>query len=434
MNTSVIQSMINAIDRPAIFITPEYVIQAVNQAYSDTYEKKVALGRSKCFEISHQNSKPCDQCGELCPMQRTRETGRATSVVHIHHTDNGESYCDILMKPVFDIDGSILGYLEILDKIKYASSQTGVNRMMGVSEPFKAMLNRINRAARSTISVLLQGETGTGKELVAHAVHQASERADKPFVVIECTGLSESLFESELFGHEKGAFTGAAGSKKGLIEIANGGTVFFDEIGDVPLNMQVKLLRLLETGYFRAVGGLTQKRSDFRLVCATHKNLLKMVEDGEFRQDLYYRIAGFPIHLPPLRERRDDIPLLVAQFLEVTHHQHKTFSQDALATLLNYGFPGNIRELKSIVEQAVLMSDDEVIHISNLPPVVTNQPQQANDARDNVLTLEQVERQYLQELCSRFDGSMQELADQLDLSQRTLYRKLERFGLRLNKS
>jgi len=292
------------------------------------------------------------------------------------------------------------------------------------------MINKINRAAKSKISVLLQGETGTGKELVAQAIHDASPRNEKPFVVIECTGLSESLFESELFGYEKGAFTGATNSKKGLIEVANSGTVFFDEIGDVPLNMQVKLLRLLETQSFRAVGGLKQKRSDFRLVCATHKNLLDLVEKGQFRQDLYYRIAGFPIMLPSLKERAKDIPELVSHFLKHSEHQNKRFSENALSKLCGYTFPGNIRELISIIEQSALLANDDTIHTNDLPDVVR---QSANSElpHDNIRSLDEVERAYLTKLCNEFTGTPDELASLLYVSTRTLYRKLQRFDLKL---
>ncbi|WP_232359325.1 sigma-54 interaction domain-containing protein [Paraneptunicella aestuarii] len=431
MNASVVQSMINAIDKPAIFITPDYVIQAVNQAYIDTYDSKVLIGTSKCFEISHKNDEPCDKHGEDCPLQQCSKTQRNTSVVHIHTTATGKTYCDILMKPVMDDTGITIGFLEILDKINYAAAESQTNKMIGVSPSFKNMLNQINRAAQSEISVLLQGDTGTGKELVAQALHSSSRRKDKPFVVIECTGLSENLFESELFGYEKGAFTGANASKKGLIEVANGGTVFFDEIGDVPLNMQVKLLRLLETQSFRAVGGLTQKKSDFRLVCATHKNLLELVEKGEFRQDLYYRIAGFPIHLPSLCERKEDIPELAYHFLNHSEHQHKTFSPAALEMLCHYPFPGNIRELKSIVEQAALLANDNQIHKNDLPPQVMSKQLTPEAEQDNIVTLEKAEENYLKNVCDEFKGTPDELARILGVSTRTLYRKLQRYGLKL---
>ena len=435
MNASLIQSMINAIDKPAIFITNDYVIQAVNDAYRETYDTEVIIGNSTCYAISHRNDAPCDKHGEECPLAQCQKTNRPSSVVHIHNTNEGKTYCDILMKPVRDEDGMTIGYLEILDRISYAAADSQKNKMIGGSDNFKQMLNRINRAAQSEIAVLLQGETGAGKELVAQAVHQSSRRKDKPFVVIECTGLNESLFESELFGYEKGAFTGATNSKKGLIEVANGGTVFIDEIGDVPLNMQVKLLRLLETQCYRPVGGLKQKKADFRLVCASHKNLLAMVEKGEFRQDLYFRIAGFPIYLPALRERKSDIPLLCKHFLSGSEHRHKHFSERALQTLSHYSFPGNIRELKSIVEQAALMSNDDDILVSDLPPQILGVgPAETQAIAEDIMPLEQAEQVYLEKICKHFDGSPDELANKLDVSTRTLYRKLQRYNIKLKGS
>ncbi|WP_188953456.1 sigma-54 interaction domain-containing protein [Shewanella ulleungensis] len=437
--------MINAIDKPAIFITPDYIIHAVNQAYIETYDTQVTLGKSRCHEISHHSNEPCDKHGEECPLQQCQNTARAANAVHIHSTAQGKSYCDILMKPIKDDNGIIMGFLEILDSIDYASTESKKDAMVGQSVPFKQMLNKINRASQSNIAVLLQGETGSGKELVAKAVHQASNRSDKPFVVIECTGLSENLFESELFGFEKGAFTGATTSKKGLIEIAHGGTVFFDEIGDVPMNMQVKLLRLLETQCYRAVGGLKQKRSDFRLVSASHKNLLELVDKGEFRRDLYYRIAGFPIYLPSLRERQDDIPTLINHFIKLSDYKHKKFSANALQLLSHYTFPGNIRELKNIIEQSALIANEDLIHSSDLPESVNAttsktatqsttdfEANTANLIETKMMSLDEIESEYLAQVCQQFTGSPAELAIVLNVSVRTLYRKLQRYGLKLN--
>jgi DNA-binding NtrC family response regulator len=278
--------------------------------------------------------------------------------------------------------------------------------------------------------VLLHGETGTGKELVAKALHESSRRAEKPFVVIECTGLNENLFESELFGHEKGAFTGATHTKSGLIEVASGGTVFFDEIADVPLSMQVKLLRLLETQCYRTVGGLKQRKADFRLICASHQNLLELVESGQFRKDLYYRIAGFPISLPSLAERQDDIEALVLHFLVNTEMRHKKFSNSAMKRLSQYEFPGNIRQLKNIVEQATLLADEDVIEIQDLPEqifVKSTKPQLLND---DIVSLDEAEERYLKQVCETQKMPIDELADKLEVSTRTLYRKLQKFGLK----
>ncbi|WP_179985282.1 sigma-54 interaction domain-containing protein [Alteromonas macleodii] len=441
--------MIDAIDKPAIFINQNYIIEAVNAPYRDTYPVNIKLGYSTCYQVSHRNNKPCDQCGEQCPMQQSKTTGRAASVVHIHSTSEGQSYCDILMRPIFDGNGDLLGYLEILDKLAFASNRPAAGKMIGESEAFKTMLNKINRAANSDIAVLLHGETGTGKELVSQALHSSSSRADKPFVVIECTGLSDSLLESELFGYEKGAFTGATSNKKGLVEAAEGGTLFFDEVGDIPLAMQVKLLRLFETQTYRPVGSVVSKKANFRLVCASHKNLKKMVERGEFRRDLYYRIAGFPISLPSLRERQSDIALIATHFLAQSQEK-KRFSKKTLEKLSSYTFPGNIRELRNIVEQAILLADETVIYESDLPdldddftgedlnPVANSNGKYVRKAdvkglvnpENKIMTLEEAEHAYLAEVYDTFKGDINQLADQLGVSTRTLYRKLNKAGIK----
>ena len=446
MNISIVQAMIDAIDKPAIFINQNYIIEAVNAPYRDTYPVNIKLGYSTCYQVSHRNNKPCDQCGEQCPMQQSKATGRAASVVHIHSTSEGQSYCDILMRPIFDGNGDLLGYLEILDKLAFASNRPAAGKMIGESEAFKTMLNKINRAANSDIAVLLHGETGTGKELVSQALHSSSSRADKPFVVIECTGLSDALLESELFGYEKGAFTGATSNKKGLVEAAEGGTLFFDEVGDIPLAMQVKLLRLFETQTFRPVGSVVSKKANFRLVCASHKNLKQMVERGEFRRDLYYRIAGFPISLPSLRERQSDIALIATHFLAQSQEK-KRFSKKTLEKLSSYTFPGNIRELRNIVEQAILLADETVIYESDLPdldddftgedlsPVANSKYARKVDVKglakpaSEIMTLEEAEHAYLAEVYDTFKGDINQLADQLGVSTRTLYRKLNKAGI-----
>ncbi|MEP1554903.1 MAG: sigma 54-interacting transcriptional regulator [Paraglaciecola sp.] len=430
MNISIVQSMINSIDNPAIFINTEYKILAVNKAYRDTYDTKVIVGKSHCFEVSHQHRKPCDQHGEDCPMQACIATNRSSSVVHIHNTARGKTYCDILMRPVKDENDITIGFLEILNRINFASAESETNKMIGSSASFKAMLTKISRAAKSEISVLLHGETGTGKELVAKALHESSSRASKPFVIIECTGLNENLFESELFGHEKGAFTGATHTKKGLIEIANGGTVFFDEIADVPLAMQVKLLRLLETQCYRTVGGVKQHKADFRLICASHHNLLELVQEGRFRKDLYYRIAGFPITLPSLATRHEDIPALARHFLSDSESSHKAFSDKALEKLSRYPFPGNIRELKNIVEQSALLANEDMINVEDIPEYVFEENTKRIVATEELVTIDQAEKTYLTQICETQSLPIDKLAENLGVSTRTLYRKLKKYELK----
>ncbi len=234
--------------------------------------------------------------------------------------------------------------------------------MVGYSRPFTRMLELAKRVAAQESSVLLLGESGTGKELVAHAIHDMSPRASAPFVAVECSGLTETLFESEMFGYEKGAFTGAAGRKIGLVEAVSGGTLFLDEVGDIPLSLQVKLLRLMEAGTYRRIGGLEPLRADFRLVAATHRDLAQMVREGTFRQDLFFRINVFPIQLPPLRERMEDLPMLVKSLLSHLEPARKIkLSDEAMAALMKHDFPGNVRELRNILERALIMVDGNII-------------------------------------------------------------------------
>lgn len=450
MNVHIIQAMINAIEKPAVFIDEQYTIRAANDAYTARQPLPVDINESKCHKVSHHSDVPCDQNGESCPLAQCRETQRPANVIHVHETPNGKRYCDIVMKPIYDDEAKLLGYIEIITDVPYASVASKANTLLGQSAAFKNLVHKINRAATADIAVLLQGETGTGKELVAHALHTSSQRSQAPFVIIECAGLNDNLFESELFGHEKGAFTGANFKKRGLVESAQGGTIFFDEIGDVPLNMQVKLLRLLETKRYRSVGGLMEKQADFRLVCATHKDLAQMVKHGEFRQDLYYRIAGFPIHLPSLRERKSDIPMLIEHFLQSSTlsqgSDSKVFHPDALALLLKYPFPGNIRELRSIVEQSTLLALEDEITPDDLPehirqyepsPDINEQSTRAQSvdlpmtsSNGFALTsLADAEADYLRQCIAHFEGHIDELAQQLGISRRTLYRKLQQHNL-----
>ena len=283
----------------------------------------------------------------------------------------------------------------------------------------------IGKVSATGAAILLLGESGTGKELVAQAIHQQSGREQGPFVVVECSGLTETLFESELFGYEKGAFTGANQRKIGLVESASSGTLFLDEVGDIPLSLQVKLLRLLETGTFRRVGGVETLRADFRLIAATHRDLKDMVEQGSFRRDLYYRLSVFPIHLPSLRERREDIALLAETLLtRLAPGRAYTLSEAARARLQAYDFPGNIRELRNIIERAVLMADGDTLLPEHLPPEVANVASEGMPGVEAIVPLETAELRYLQWALAHHGGDRKSLAEQLGISERTLYRKL----------
>ncbi|HOU66775.1 MAG TPA: sigma 54-interacting transcriptional regulator, partial [Thermomonas sp.] len=315
-----------------IVLDPDYNILAANTAYQRQFGTvdKPYIGH-KCFRVSHHYDVPCDQAGEHCPMKKAFEMKGPDRVLHIHHTPRGPEHVDVELRPILDAQREVVAYVERLATVRSASARPSSDGLVGRAPAFNTALSAVQRVAPSMLPVLLLGESGTGKELFARAVHEASPRAHGPFVVVDCSGLTETLFESELFGYEKGAFTGASARKPGLVETAKGGTLFLDEMGDVPLSMQVKLLRLIESGTFRRVGSIESQQADFRLVAATHKPLQQMVADGRFRQDLYYRISAFPIHLPPLRERADDIPMLVDSFLQRGGPAKHRISVDAQA-------------------------------------------------------------------------------------------------------
>ncbi|HEY9094622.1 MAG TPA: sigma-54 dependent transcriptional regulator, partial [Hydrogenophaga sp.] len=319
------------------------------------------------------------------------------------------------------------------------------------SEGFQRMLSLVARVAPSRATVLLLGESGTGKELVARAVHEASTRASKPLVAVDCSSLPENLFESELFGHDRGAFTGANTAKGGLVEAASGGTLFLDELGDIPLPMQVKLLRLLETGTYRRVGSTELRHADIRVVCATHRDLVRMVSEGRFREDLYYRLSTFPILLPPLREREGDIALLAPALLQrVTAPRHIRLSPGALRLLEAQPFPGNIRELRNLLERTALLCDGDVIeanHVAQALATAQPSPHRApvtafspaptpresagpieNDQgvpHPRPLGLKAMARETLRQRLLTHQGSRAELAAELGISERSLYRKIK---------
>ena len=248
------------------------------------------------------------------------------------------------------------------------------SNLIGTSGAIRQVYEQVAQVARTSTTVLLRGESGTGKELIAHAIHYNSPRAKKPFIKVSCAALPQDLIESELFGYEKGAFTGAQGAKKGRFEIADGGTLFLDEMGEMPQTLQAKLLRVLQEGTIRPVGATSEKQVDVRIICATNRDLAAEVEKGRFRQDLYYRLMVFPIRLPPLRERREDIPLLAEHFLAKYNEQMgkeiAALSHETLELLRQYDWPGNIRELENVMERAVALEPTPTILPDSLPSMI----------------------------------------------------------------
>jgi DNA-binding NtrC family response regulator len=304
----------------------------------------------------------------------------------------------------------------------------GRPKMIASSAVMEPILDLIARIGPSDANVLITGEHGTGKEVVARTLHSISLRASKPLVIVNAGGLSEGVFESELFGHVKGSFTDAKTDRVGRFELAEGGTLFLDEIANVPLNLQNKLLRVLETGEYERVGSSKTRKADVRILSATNADLAGEVAAGHFRQDLLYRLNTIEIHLPPLRDRQSDIPLLAAQFLRQHAQRYRKslsgFDDPAMQILMNHGWPGNIRELEHAVERAVLMARDNMVRAADLG--LRSDP--SLPARLDDLSLEEVEHYLIKKALARYDGNVSQAAEALGLSRGALYRRLQKYG------
>ena len=315
----------------------------------------------------------------------------------------------------------------------------GLENIIGESEPMQRLMDIVRQVAPARATVLIQGESGTGKELLAKAIHQLSPRSVKPMVTVHCAALSPTLLESELFGHEKGAFTGAHERRIGRFEQAEGGTLFLDEIGEVDETTQVKLLRFLGERSFERVGGNKTLSADVRVVAATNKNLKKLVGIGEFREDLYFRLNVVELWAPPLRDRLNDVPLLALNFLsEFAIENTKAitdFTAEALEAMIRYNWPGNVRELRTAVEHAVVLSKSEMIQLTDLPHsvqsrgVIQNEVQLNNPIIEKGVTLEEAEKQLIVRTIKECRGNRTAAAKKVGISRRTLHRKLHRYGL-----
>jgi len=312
-----------------------------------------------------------------------------------------------------------------------------ISGIIGHSETLRREIKRLQKIARSKSTILIVGETGTGKELFAQAIHQNSLRAGKPFKVLNCAAVSETLLESELFGHVKGAFTGAVADRKGLIQAADGGTIFLDEIGDMPLPMQAKLLRTLETGEVLPVGTNDVRHFDVRFVAATNHDLAELVREGKFREDLFYRLhAHGAIRIPPLRQRREDIPVLVQRFVEQANQEQGTsiegVSPEVVRKLVNYQWPGNVRELRNVIFRMCLEAEGPLLQVDDLPDQLRGSTDIVLSGMPNLagMTMADVERLHIMNTLRMFGGNREKSAKALGIGARTLYRKLRDYGLK----
>lgn len=428
-----LESLLETHEQPFVVINAELKVVAVNRAW------EAVLGISRDQRIG----RPCCENNESCRHHRLFQTLEPYAGI-FPAFDDGQNLMNVRGYPLLDADGRL--YLgESMMPLAKAASDTEYQNMVGRSAAFMELKTKLQQAAIIPAPVLLSGETGTGKELAAEYIHRHSQVGKGDFVIADCTIFGEELFESEVFGHEKGAFTGAIANKKGLFELADNGTLFLDEIGELPLSQQAKLLRAMETGQFRRVGGTSTLKASVRVICATHRNLADMVKQGKFREDLFYRLSVFPIEIPPLRVRKQDIPLLANYFcqqLSSIRGGQFVLSEPALQKLVQHEWPGNIRELKNCLQLAIGLCRQNTVQATDvhfmhnsLQSATRESPAPDHDQPAiqpplRALTpLEQYEANFIAELMKKYQGNRKLIATEMNISERTLYRKLSRLNL-----
>jgi len=360
-----------------------------------------------------------------------------------------EGAFDYLTKPIY-LDELEIIVRKALERKQLVSENVELRRQLegryhfheivSGSAEIEEVINTAGRAARSKATVLIRGESGTGKELIARAIHYTSPRKDSPFVAVNCAALSENLLESELFGHEKGAFTGADKQRRGRFEQADGGTIFIDEVGDIPLSTQVKLLRVLQEREFQRVGGNETIKVDVRVIAATNKDLEEMVENNEFREDLFYRLNVISIRIPPLRERRNDISPLISHFISryavENDKEIEGVSKEAMDVLMKYDYPGNVRELENAIERAVVMARGTLITAEDLPVHIRSTRSESESGYGSVAggslpeMVENLERHLIADALAESDGNQSKAAELLGISERNLRYKLKKYGMK----
>ena len=427
-------ALINLFPDPFVIIDRTFHIVAANQKYRDHYKQDDIIGKH-CYTVSHGIDYPCSQNGEHCPLEEVTTTGKSTSVMHIHCNCGKEEHVQLSAAPIFDDDGNVIYMAESMQPINKESDNEQI--LLGRSKSALRLMSILYRVASTSSTVFLLGESGVGKDCAARYIHQHSNRVKKDFVVVDCAVLGEHIIESELFGHEKGAFTGADRRKIGLFEVADKGTLFIDEIGELPLHLQTKLLRVLETGTFRRLGGNDYINVDVRIIAATNRNLQQMLNEKTFREDLYYRLCAFPVNIPPLRERKGDIPILAESFLKQMDDGDAQIplSTDVIEKLLDYDYPGNIRELKNILERALILSantpimpdflvfEDNSFPQANRVNTYYNANLTTNTKHAPTSRLSKIDVLNALQQCN---GHRSQAAAMLGVSERTIYRHLQK--------
>ncbi len=444
-----LESLVDTHEQPFVVFDRNYKIVAVNRAFEIAYgvEREKAIGQS-CFALCHHNAGPCFEFDEDCPHREVYRTLKPYSCLHTHYDAHGcAHWVRVMAYPLRGENGEMYMGEVMLELSVQKQTSESTARMVGKSPAFLAFVEQLKMAADSEAPVLLLGETGSGKELAANFIHEQSARRAKSFLTIDCPVIPETLFESEAFGHERGAYTGSVGEKKGLFECVDGGTLFLDEVTEISPSMQGKLLRVLETGEFRRVGGFRTLTMGARVIGATNRDIWVEVRAKRFREDLYYRLACICIYVPTLRERREDIPLLAETLLERNGPSAKKkchLTPCALDRLKDHDYPGNIRELRNILHAAASECgpgqaiDAELIDKLLKSRAGLREPQNVvplrlrpatSDGHQDPEKLRDIERRHIVRLLERHGGNRKQTADLLGISERTLYRKIKGYGL-----
>jgi len=433
------EAVLNTVSDAITVIDKDLKVIFQNEAVHRIYSSKIG---ERCYEAYRGRQEPCENC-IILDVMKDGKPRRALRDIQL--PDGKILWMEIFSGPFRDEEGNIIGAVEVVrdvtEQIRLSEEcvtlrremerQAQFNNIVTQSKKMKAIFRLIERVASTMSSVLITGESGTGKELIARAIVFNSDRKDKPFVTVNCGAIPENLLESELFGHVRGSFTGAVKDHKGLIETADGGTLFLDEVGEIPLPIQVKLLRFLQEGESRRVGETKVQKFDVRIISATNRNLEEAVRDGVFRQDLFFRLNVIPIFLPPLRERKEDIPPLATHLLQRlcdAHSRNVTgISSEVLKAFMAYPWPGNVREMENVIEYALHLTDEgKPIGPEQLPPNLSGKKDISWSPKDFV-SIEEYTKQSI--LILQKDHSEEQIADILGISRKNLWEKRKRWGL-----
>lgn len=421
-------------------VDPHWRIMSFNLAAERItgVSREEAVGKF-CWEVFRSN-----MCESDCALKRTMEIGKPCVSTSTHIISSVQKNIPIIASTSLlkDQHGNILGGVEVFHDVslveelrKELDSRFQLGDMVSRSPLMQKLFKILPQVAESSSTILIQGETGTGKELLSRAIHDLSSHSNKPFVAVNCGALPDTLLESELFGYKAGAFTNATRDKPGLFASAKKGTILLDEIGDISPAFQVRLLRVLEDGEYKPLGGVKTEKADCRIIAATNKDLTSMVERGEFRRDLYYRINVIQLHLPPLRDRKEDLPLLIERIIARLNSKRNRsiagIDREALARLMNHDFQGNIRELENIIEPAFVLCCNSIILKGHLPPDLAVEPVAAQDKGDLDSLLKRCEAQAIRDALRRNHYNRLAAARDLGLHKSTLFRKIKKLGLSL---